>query len=376
MRVDAEVVRTDGERFQLPAATVALQPAPQRFEDVDGRAAGLRARVERAISRSPKASHEGLRILAFTHHLGYGGRSATSSSCSSAWRPTPESHARSSPPTPARTRPPLEALGIPVHVTSGDVGVDARAYEGRMLELAAWAAPQSFDLVWANSFDSYQGVDLATRLEIPVVWSIHESFDVAVWWATVYGSGDARLYARERAEAALRSADALVFPADATRRQYERYCSHERMLTVPYGMELDEIARYRRSFDAAAARERLGIAKDATVVLSLGMIEPRKGQTLVAQAFAMVCEADLGAQLVLVGDRPNPYSAGLHGYLGRSQVSDRIRVVPLVADPYEWHGIADLFVLASDVEALPSSFSRRWPSRRPSWRPACSGCPS
>ena len=103
----------------------------------------------------------------------------------------------------------------------------------------------------------------------------------------------------------------------------------------------------------AAARKRLGIAEDATVILSIGTIEPRKGQALVAQAFSLVCGADPGAELVLVGDQPNPYSAGLHEYLGRSEVSDRIRVVPLVADPYEWHGIADLLVLASDIESSP-----------------------
>ena len=353
VRVDAVAVRTDGERFELPAATVALQPVPRRFEDVDGRAAGLRARVDRLISSSPTASPEGLRILAFTHHLGYGGSQRYFFEVLKRVAADPGISCTVVSPDTGPYTAAVEALGVPVHVTSGYEGVDARVYEGRMLELAAWAAPQSFDLVWANSFDSYPGVDLAGRLEIPVVWSIHESFDVPVWWATVHGSGDAHVYARERAENALAGAEALVFPADATRRQYERYCSPERMLTFPYGMELDEIARYRRRFQPAAARQRLGIAEDATVVLSLGTIEPRKGQALVAQAFARACEADPNAQLVLVGDQPNPYSAGLHEYLARSGASDRIRVVPLVADPYEWHGIADVFVLASDIEASP-----------------------
>ena len=60
---------------------------------------------------------------------------------------------------------------------------------------------------------------VATRLELPLVWSIHESLDVAVWWATAYGSGSAHPYARDRAEDALRRAGALVFAADATRRE-------------------------------------------------------------------------------------------------------------------------------------------------------------
>lgn len=353
VRVDAVAVRHDGERFTLPTAVVALDPPPERFEDVDGRAAGLRVRVENVIAQSPKEPHEGMRILAFTHHLGYGGSQRYFFELLERFAADPGISCVVVAPASGPYVAAIEGLGIPVHVTNGYAGEDAHVYEGRILELAAWAAPQSFDLVWVNSFDSYQGVDLATRLELPALWSIHESFDVDVWWATVYGSGNARPYARRRAEHALTAAGAIVFPADATRHQYERYCLPERMLTIPYGMELDEITRYRRRFDAAATRQRLGIAADATVVLSLGTVEPRKGQTLVAQAFARVCAAHPSAQLVLVGDQPNPYSTGLHGYLGRSAIADRIHTVPLVADPYEWHAIADLFVLASDIESSP-----------------------
>jgi len=353
LRIDAVMVRTDGERSRLSEVTVALEPPHQRLADPDGRAAGLHARVEKVISNSPKTSSDGLRILAFTHRLGYGGaqryffellKRLTADAGVSCTVVSPET---------GPYKAAIEALGIPVHVTSGYGGADANAYEERTLELATWAAPQSFDLVWVNCFDSYPGADLATRLELPLVWSIHESLDVAVWWATAYGSGSAHPYARDRAEDALRRAGALVFAADATRRQYEPYCRPERMLTFPYGMALDEIARYRRRFDPAAARERLGIAEDSTVVLSLGTVEPRKGQALLAQAFARVCDAHPDAQLVLVGDQPNTYSDGLHEYLQRSEVSGRVRVVPLAADPYEWHGIADLFVLASDMESSP-----------------------
>ncbi len=353
VRVDAVAVRTDGERFALPAATVALVAPRSPVADADVRAASLRARVQHVIGRAPKTAPDGLRILAFTHHLGYGGSQRYFFELLRRLAADPAVSCTVVAPGAGPYGVEIESLGLPVHVTNGFAGSDADVYEGRMLELAAWAAPQSFDLVWVNSLDSYQGADLAGRLGVPVVWSIHESFDVAVWWATVHGSADAWPYARRRAEAALRAAHAVVFPADATRQQYERYCAPGRMVTIPYGVELDEIARYRDRFDAAAARERRGIAPDATVVLSLGTVEPRKGQTLVAQAFAEICDRHPGAQLVLVGDQPNLYSTGLHGYLGRTTLEGRIHTVPLVADPYEWHGIADVLVLASDVESSP-----------------------
>ena len=205
-----------------------------------------------------------------------------------------------------------------------------------------------------QALDAYPGVDLGARLGIPTVWSLHESFELAHWWAALYETEDAHpVRARERAEEALRNAETLVFAAEATRRLYEPHAPAERMVILPYGLELEAIDSYREEADPVALRERLGIAPGATVLLSLGTVEPRKGQAVLAQAFMTVAGRHPDAVLVIVGDLGGEYSDALHDYLDRAVHGDRVRIEPLAADPYAWHTVADLFVLSSDIESSP-----------------------
>ena len=125
------------------------------------------------------------------------------------------------------------------------------------------------------------------------------------------------------------------------------------MHTFPYGMELEAIDRYRDEVDPAAARERLGLPQDATVVLCLGTLEPRKGQAVLAQAFGAIASRHPDAILAIVGDLGGEYSTGLHAYLDRAGLGDQVRVEPLATDPYAWHVAADVFALASDIESSP-----------------------
>jgi glycosyltransferase involved in cell wall biosynthesis len=92
-------------------------------------------------------------------------------------------------------------------------------------------------------------------------------------------------------------------------------------------------------------------------VLSVATIEPRKAQTSLAQAFAALAAAQPDAKLVLVGETQlewsAPYVSALREYIHRAGLESRVRIVPVTTDFYEWLGLADLFVLASDNESLP-----------------------
>ena len=353
VRIDAIVQRLDGERFTLPSRVVALEPARSEPSDPGGRAAGLRRRVAKQIAEAPRRERPGLAVLVFAHQLDVGGAQRYLFELLEGLIDDPDVTCEVVAPETGVYEAAIEALGIPVHTSPGLGPGEGDAYEGRMLELAAWAAGQGFDLVLANTVDAFPGADLATRLGLPVIWSLHESFDLAHWWAARFRTEDAFPYARERVEIALREADTLVFAADATRHLYEPYAAPERMLTLPYGVELAEIDAYRARFDRSAARRRLGIGEDTTVLLSLGRLEPRKGQALIAQAFATLAEDHPDALLVIVGDQPGPYSDALHEYVRRAGLEDRVRLEPISPDPYAWHAIADLFVLASDIESSP-----------------------
>ncbi len=249
----------------------------------------------------------------------------------------------------------LESIGIAVQIIDANNSQNSVVYEGQLLELAAWAAPQGFNVVMVNTINPFLGVDLAERLGIPAVWFVHESYDPAVWCRLAYGT--TRIYAWDRMRSAMRSAAALVFEAERTRQLYLDYASAERLLTVPYGLVLDEIERYVERVDRRQLRRQLDIADEATVVLCLGTIEPRKAQTSLAIAFAELAERFPDAVLVIVGETGQsllaPIGEELRRFAVRAGLESRMLVLPLTPDPYQWFAVADVFVMPSDIESLP-----------------------
>ena len=316
----------------------------------------LQERVEAMIAAIPRPATYPLNVLVFTHSLAYGGaqlyllellRELTRQSAADCTVVSFED---------GPLRDAHESFGIPVHISRIDRRQSVPIYEGRVHELAAWVAPQGFNAVIANTLDGFIGVDLAQRLGIPAVWAIHESYDPAEWLTFAYGQpANAYLWARMRD--AISGAAAVIFEAESTRQQFLPYGSPDRLIALPYGIMLDEIADYRQRVDRRQARRWLDIDHDATVVLCLGTIEPRKGQTALAMAFSALAESYPRAVLALVGETDHeplgPMNDALRDFTDRAGLNSRVVIAPVTPTPYEWLAAADVLVLASDVESLP-----------------------
>jgi glycosyltransferase involved in cell wall biosynthesis len=160
---------------------------------------------------------------------------------------------------------------------------------------------------------------------------------------------------RASGEAALRSATATAFTCAATRALYEPYLLPLPCLTLRYGVEIDALDGWRAGFDRAAARRREAIPEDATVILCMGTIEPRKAQTQLIHAFARIAERPPRALLVIVGSRGDEYAHAAESAVAIHGLADRVRIQPVVADPRPSYAMADLMVSASDVESTPRS---------------------
>ena len=244
----------------------------------------------------------------------------------------------------------LEAMGIPVHITSVSQFDDLSSHLGHATELAAWARPHGFDLVFVNTATvlSLPGAEVAARLGIPAVWAIHESFEPAVLWAHI----DPEV--RARAEALLSGAAFAVFEAEATQRIFEPLLDGSRCRTLPYGLDFAPIDARRDGFDPVAERRKVGLMENARVVVCVGTVEPRKAQIPLAQAFERIASRHPDTHLAFVGGREkDPYSLVLEEYIESSRSSDQMRLIPITPDVEPWYGIADLLVCASDVESLP-----------------------
>ncbi len=358
LTVSARAWSADGRRLDIEPITFSTStPAP--FAE-HSRAHVLRARASR-FARSPHAvpEHDGLRMLVFTHQLPYGGASLYLLEVLRrfARRPGFECSVVTLEDGPLRAH--LEALGIAVHVSDPWPVTSLGRYESSVAALMAWAAHQHFDVVLANTLFAFQGADVAERLGIPVIWAVHESFDLPLFLSTAFAPGTLDPYVPTRMAQTLEDAGAIVFEAEATRRLFLPYADPDRLITMPYGIELGAIAAARSARRRADARRALGLRDDAHVLLCLGTVEPRKGQATLVEAFASLADRFPDAVLALVGEIDAPwcsdYARGIHELVARHGLETRVRVLPVVSDPYPLHLAADLHVCASDVESLPRS---------------------
>lgn len=243
----------------------------------------------------------------------------------------------------------VEALGIPVHITSLAPYDDTSSHIGRVEELVAWAEGRGCDAALLNTATAWTvtGAEAAAELGIPVVWAIHESFPPSVLLA------DFSPEVRERTEAAWARASALVFEAEATKRLYEPVAGAERCVMYPYGLDLEPIDVHRAAFDGDAARRQAGIPPDADLVVCVGTIEPRKAQVMLAQAFDLVADRHPNAWVAFVGGRDDQNTGALKRYVEASPQGERMRVIPITPEVEAWYGMADVLVCASDIESTP-----------------------
>lgn len=349
----ADIYGLDGSCYPLSPVTVRVEPRERPYENNERRAEQLCPRAERVIPAYSKTGEKQVRLLAFTHHLGYGGGQLYLYELFRQLCRCDDFTGTVVAPDEGPLRSAIENLGVAVHVADGYPYQEVELFERQVSDLVAWARPQAFNVVLVNTVVALPGPEVASRLGLPFVWAIHESYKPHVLWSLVHPPPGAHPQIRRNVTDALGKAAAVVFEAEATRILYQSYGDPGRYIVVPYGIDLAQIDHYRASFDKDAVRRRLGIPKGATVILCMSTIEPRKAQISLIQAFKEIADAHPDAFLILVGATGSPYGDAARSYVAAIGLQHRVLISPVVPDPYEWYASADLLVCPSDVESLP-----------------------
>ncbi|MCM2255958.1 MAG: glycosyltransferase family 4 protein [Vicinamibacteria bacterium] len=341
-RFEAVVSTTTGETFTFPSLDI-----PIRAGDPPARS--------RTAGYLPSAPPVGRarRVLAFTHSLGLGGAQIYLVELVRrlvrdwSWAVTVVT------PRDGALRQDLERAGIAVRVVPSYGESEPQTHEYMVRRFVETGRAGQVDLVLVNTMDAFLGVEVAARLGVPSAWMIHESFSPRLFWKIGFPNtlSDA---VRARAERALDQVNLGVFPARATQRLYDDWIDPSRSALLPYGIDLarwDTPPSGRRD----AMRARFGLPPTAFVIVSVGTIEPRKGQTRLVLGFRDLMASQPDARLVLVGEHApqGEFSLALRGFLERNAMQDRVLIRPLGDEVADWYAAADLVVLASDVEALP-----------------------
>jgi len=353
--VDLAVLGESTTRATIVATPVALDGTTTDFSVVvDVRASARPGPREDGSSNDTAVATGGFDLLVVTHDLGIGGGQLwlhEALRVMGAGRDFPCTVlAFASGPLVVE----LERLGIDVHVSSPLPVHDNVAYEGRLDELAAWLQGSQHTVALVNTFRAFPGADLAQRHGLPVVWAVHESWPESLVWAFDHPGVVVDPTVRASASRALARSGAVVFESAATKSLYDARAP-DRTALVPYGIDTAAIDRFAAATSRTQARHALRLPEDGRVILVMGTIEPRKGQTLLAEAFAHVADHYPDTTMGFVGDLSTSYSRALREFVRRAGVASRVRIEPMLTDVASWYRAADLLVCGSDVESLPRS---------------------
>jgi len=344
------------ERHDLGSVRVTLVPAGRPLDASQReRLSVLRARTGTMLAGSPRRDErrpgDPLCVVVAAHHLGLGGAQLWLDELLRAMAERHDVRFVVLSPVDGALREVLEERGAEVQIT-GPAPISALEYEQWLRGVSAVVALSGARSVLANTVGCFWAVDLASRLGLPAVWAVHESFSPEHYIDVGFPVRPDDAVLGVLADA-LRSADAVVFEAESTRDVFRGRVPDTSAVVVDYGIDLEAVDAHLASIDPADARRRLGVPEDATVLLCAGTWESRKGQAVLALAFDRVAAEFPDAVLALVGDNGSDYAAHLHGVVSALSSGDRILTVAATPDIATWYRAADAFTLASDIESLP-----------------------
>ena len=249
----------------------------------------------------------------------------------------------------------LLSWGVEVRITSSyqDIAT-AEKYEGKISEQILLLQAFDIGVVLINTLGLFATVDAASRINIPTIWCIHESFELCEYIEHAAFNGlDSHVI--ERFEHCFQLATGLIYEARQTAALFEEFSSGSNEYILDYGIDLPAIDSFLLSENRETLRESYGYGDNDLVILSLGTFEPRKAQANVIRAFDELADSDSRIQLVLVGSTGDNYSQHIERQIARSRNSNRIKTEKVTSEYFDWMMISDIFLSASDVESLPRS---------------------
>jgi glycosyltransferase involved in cell wall biosynthesis len=245
----------------------------------------------------------------------------------------------------------------------GRAAVPAReTRHGLVLHHPRYAAPPGLGM-WTNSFTLHRAARAALRgllrdgLRVEAIDAhyLYPDGVVAVWLGREFGlpvvitarGSDTSLLPRYRVprrliQGAIAGADALIAVSAALGEELQALGAPPGKVTVlRNGVDL---GLFRPPADRAGLRAALGV--EGKVLLSVGLLIPRKGHHLTIEALAALP----GHTLLVLGEGPE--RAALEALAARCGIADRVRL--LGARPHAelpaFYGAADAMVLASSRE--------------------------
>jgi glycosyltransferase involved in cell wall biosynthesis len=253
---------------------------------------------------------------------------------------------------PLRAR--FEALGATVRVLDTSrlsAAISALALRRELRRLGAQLDLAGIELVVANTMACFWAVHAAHAAGRPSLLYIHESTTPAAFF-----HGRLAAAVLPVVEAAFAQATRVSFLTEATRRYYDDLTNRPNYCLNPGWIDLRGIDAYRVGHPAGVLRAQLGLGEGEQLVVNVGAVCERKGQTIFSRAVDLLWREDPAlaerCRFLMVGARATPYDRDLADFL-RELARPNLQVVPETPEVYAYYGAANLAVCTSYEESFP-----------------------
>ncbi len=209
---------------------------------------------------------------------------------------------------------------------------------------------RDFDIIHIHTpFQAhYAGVEIAQRLNLPVVTSYHTFFEAYFekylpWLPASWLRGIARRYSRTQCDAV----DGIISPSHQMLDRLREYGTATHAAVIPTGLDLAQY-QYR---ETNSFRERHGIAASTSLLLYVGRVAFEKNIGFLMEVFRDVYNRQDDVKLVIAGE--GPALARLKKRARQMQLQDHILFIGYLqrdSELLECYHSCDLFVFASETE--------------------------
>jgi len=255
-------------------------------------------------------------------------------------------------PSGGSLKPAIDAADIPLilfsekrpdfYHSTNDAKISSAGYPS-LFEILASEKP---DVVFANTIENFDVVNICDILNIPVVWMIHESSHYNPQQLNFQDDDLGELY-----KAFLR-AGSLLFCSAVSMELYQNLNFNQNFKVVPNAIIDTELNEVNHETKRLEARMKLDIPDDTIMLLHVGVINQNKNQGLIFRALHKLRANSL--ELYLVGARPGyAYQDELGGLIREYGFESKVKMIPLKSDISDYYRAADIFVFPSISESYP-----------------------
>ena len=251
----------------------------------------------------------------------------------------------------------LRSQGIEVEVLSLRQGNDTlhswtstEEIETATTQFLEFLKNNNADVVVANIINSFIAIHAASQANIPAIWWIHESYDKKIMQNNL---GE---FAFPVAEAAFSKASNVLFVSNDTSELYRRYNTQNNFKVIHNSIDSQEIASTVTAIAKREAREKLGIAQNKKIIISVGTVCERKDQGTLVEAVNILAEQRDDFVLYLVGYRDSlEYGPYIKELIRQYSLQDKVILVAESDQIEHYYLAADIFAFSSLNESYSLS---------------------